>query len=128
MTGDTYNLSGDFRGAVVNIRSTLTHVQQTVGALPHGGASEKEELRALLDRLSQALEQAAPEKGEEAEAVALQAERLVQEAAKVRPNRSFLKITGQGLVDAARAVATTGPQLLDLAERIAATVAHIVGA
>jgi len=60
--------------------------------------------------------------------MALQAERLVDEAGKKRPNRSFLRVTGQGLVDAARAVAVTGPQVLDLAERIAATVARVVGA
>jgi hypothetical protein len=140
VTGDTYHLSGDFRGAVVNVRSTLTQVQQTIGALPRGDDAEKDELRALVDRLGlalegaleqareQGLEPSAAGQGEEAEAVALQAELLVQEAAKERPNRSLLKVTGQGLVEAARAVATTAPQVLDLAERIAATVSRIVAA
>jgi hypothetical protein len=31
---DTFNLSGDFRGAILNINSTLRNVTQTVNTLP----------------------------------------------------------------------------------------------
>ncbi len=69
-SGDTFHMTGDFRGAILNIKSTLTNVTQTIGALPDAEPSLKEELQQLIAQLQEALEGAPPDKAQEAEAVA----------------------------------------------------------
>src|SRR5262249_34534151 len=39
--GDQFNMSGNFQGANVNIKSALTNVAQSIGAMPHGDQAEK---------------------------------------------------------------------------------------
>ena len=48
---DTFNMSGDFRGAIVNIKSTLRNVTQTVNTLPSSDGSAKAELTRLIEQL-----------------------------------------------------------------------------
>jgi hypothetical protein len=50
--GDKISLSGDFRGAVVNIKSTLTNVQQSVGEIRSEDESTRKELEKLIGELS----------------------------------------------------------------------------
>ena len=121
--GDTY--SGDFRGAILNVRSTLTNVTQTVGAIPYASEEEKQTLEVLLQQLSTALEQAAqdhPESAEEVEAVAETTKALVEQANKDKPNRSLLKVTGDGLVKAAENLAKLTPPVLAISQQIVAFV------
>jgi ABC-type transporter Mla subunit MlaD len=126
-TGDTFTMSGDFRGAIVNIKSTLTNVSQTVGALPNADESAKDELKQLIQQLSQALEQAPPDKVEEAEAVAKSAELLVQTATEEKPNQTMVQITGEGLKQAAKNIAEVMPTVLTIATQIVTTVAKLAG-
>ncbi len=126
-TGDTFTMSGDFRGAIVNIKSTLTNVSQTVGALPGADESTKDELKQLIQQLSQALEQAPPDKVEEAEAVAKSAELLVQTANEEKPNKTMVQITGEGLKQAAKNIAEVMPTVLTIATQIVTTVAKLAG-
>ena len=55
-TGDKINMSGDFRGAMVNVKSTLTDVQQSIGRAPHGEDSEKVALTRLITELTNMLD------------------------------------------------------------------------
>jgi hypothetical protein len=125
-TGDTFNMSGDFRGANVNIKSTLTNVTQTIGALPDADPSTKAELEALIQQLNDALQQVPGEKAEEAEAVAQSAELLVKTATEEKPNKTMVQISGEGLKQAAKNIADVMPTVLTIATQIVATIAKFV--
>jgi hypothetical protein len=125
--GDAFNMSGDFRGAILNIKSTLSNVSQTVGALPNADQSAKDELMRLIEQLNQALQQAPADKVEEAEAVAKSAELLVQTATAEKPNKTMVQITGEGLKQAARNIAEVMPTVLTIAAQIVAAVVKLGG-
>jgi hypothetical protein len=125
--GDTYNLSGDFRGAILNIKSTLTGVTQTIGEMTSADEETKAALTALVDRLNEALQQAPPEVEEEAEAVAETAKALVEQAAADKPNKTMIRITGEGLKQAAQQVAAVMPTVVAIAAQIVGKVLAIAG-
>jgi predicted trehalose synthase len=125
--GDTFNMSGDFGGAILNIKSTLTNVRQSVGAIPHGDQDARQELQALIERLNETLQQAPPEKAEQAEAVAQTAQALVEQAQAEQPNRAMLEITGQGLKAAAQNLAAVMPAVLTIATQIVGAVLELAG-
>ena len=62
--GDTVNFSGDFRGGIVNYKSTLTNVRQSIKGIPTTDEAGKEELERLVVDLSQALESLSAKKGD----------------------------------------------------------------
>ena len=80
--GDTVNFSGDFRGGIVNYKSTLTNVRQSIKGIPTTDEAGKQELERLVVDLSQALESLSAKKGEQAEAIAQQTQTLGEEAKK----------------------------------------------
>ena len=125
-SGDTFNMSGDFRGAFVNIKSKLKNVTQTIGTLPQVDASTKAELEGLIKELNDALQQTPEDKAEEAEAVAQVAQDLVEKAAEEQPNKTMVQITGEGLKQAAQNLADVTPSVLSIATRIVATVSQLV--
>lgn len=125
--GDSYNLSGDFRGAILNIKSTLRNVQQSIGEIPTADEAAKQELHRLIEELNQALEQVPPEKEEDAEAVAQTAEALVESAKAEKPNKTMIQITGEGLKQAAKNLAEVTPAVLSIASQIVLTVIKIAG-
>ena len=121
--GDTY--SGDFSGAILNVRSTLKNVSQGIGSLPKASDEEKAELEQLVADLEVALVQAteeAPEKANDAEAVAQMTEQLLNTAAAEKPNQTMLKISGEGLKQAAENIAAVMPTVLQIATQIVAVV------
>jgi hypothetical protein len=127
ISGDTFNMSGDFRGANVNVKSHLENVQQTINALPHGDAESKAELQRLIVELNDALQEAPPEKAEEAEAVAQMAETLVETAAAENPNKTMLQISGEGLKQAAENIKGVLPAVVGIATQIVTAVAKLAG-
>lgn len=123
-SGDTFTMSGDFRGANVNIKSALTNVTQTIGALPDAEPA-KAELEKLIKELNDALQQVPADKAEEAEAVAQSAELLVKTATEEKPNKTMIQISGEGLKQAAKNVAEVMPIVLTIAAQIVAAVAKL---
>jgi hypothetical protein len=123
--GDKFNLSGDFRGAFVNIKSTLTNVQQSVGEIPSEDVSAKLELEGLIEALKQALESAPAESQEEAQAVAESAKMLVETAKADKPNKTMIQITGEGLKRAAQNLADVTPAVVSIATQIVMAVMKI---
>ncbi|MCP4358627.1 MAG: hypothetical protein GY796_11470 [Chloroflexi bacterium] len=119
-TGDTFNMSGDFRGANLNIKSTLTDVTQSIGALPHADDATKAELERLITELNETLQKAPEDRAEEAEAVAEMAKTLVETASAEKPNKTMLQISGEGLKQAAKNIADIMPTVLGIATKIAA--------
>ena len=125
---DRFNMSGDFRGAIVNIKSTLTNVQQSVGDIRTEDENARKELEKLIQQLSKAL-QKVPEKNQEhAQAVAETAKALVDTAKAEKPNKTMVQITGEGLKQAAQNLADVMPVVVTIASQIALTVAKLIGA
>lgn len=124
---DKYNLSGDFRGSIINIESTLENVQQTVGQMSAGDENTRKELQELIGQLSKELKKKVPpEKKEQAEAVAITAKALVDQAKEEKPNKTMVQITGEGLKKAAQNVADVMPTVLTIATQIVMAVGKLV--
>jgi hypothetical protein len=124
---DTFVMSGDFRGAILNIKSTLINVSQTVGALPHADESLKEELQRLIDQLNDQLQQVPPAQVEEAQAVAESAKELVETATQDKPNKVRVQITADGLKKAAQSLASVMPTVLVIADQIVHLIGRLTG-
>ncbi len=119
-SGDTFNMSGDFRGAMVNVKSTLSNVTHSITASSKIEPSLKTELKQLFKKLSQALAQAPPQRAEQVEAVSQAAEMLINTATAENPNKTMLQVSGEGLKQTARDM----PNVLAIATQIVATVAR----
>lgn len=125
---DRINLSGDFRGSIINIKSTLTNVQQNVGGIRTDDQDARKELEKLIGQLSEALQKVPENEQEHAEAVAETAKSLVDTAAAEKPNKTVVKITAEGLKQAAQNLAGVMPSVVTIAGQIALTVVKLVGA
>ena len=124
---DRFNLSGDFRGAIVNIKSTLTNVQQSIGEIHTEDEMARKELEKLIGQLSEALQKVPAEKQEQAQAVAETAKVLVDTAKAEKPNKTMLQISGEGLKQAAQNLADVMPAVAGIAGQIVLTVAKLTG-
>ena len=122
---DRFSMSGDFRGAIINIKSTLTNVQQSVGEIRTDDQNSRQELKKLIGQLSEALEKTPEESQEHAQAVAETAKALVDTAKAEKPNKTMLQITGEGLKQAAQNLAEVMPVVVTIASQIVMTVAKL---
>ncbi len=125
---DKFTLSGDFRGSIVNIKSQLQNVQQTVGQIETHDADAKKELQNLIQQLSDELSKTPPEKKEAAEAVSETAKALVEQAKAEKPNQTMLQITGEGLKQAAKNLADVAPAVINIATQIVLAIGRIASA
>lgn len=123
---DRFSMSGDFRGAFVNIKSTLTNVQQSIGDIQTDDLDTRKELEKLIEQLHEALEKTPAEKQEDAQAVAETAKALIDVAKSEKPNQTMLQITGDGLKKAAQNLAESMPLVLTLAGQIVMTVTKLI--
>ena len=110
----------------VNIKSRLNAVQQTVNNAPSLPDAQKAEFRNLLDELKTALQSVAERRPEDGERVVQAAEMVATEMAKSKPNTGFLKITAEGLKEAAKAVGDIAPTVLSAATKIATFVSALL--
>ena len=125
--GDQFNLSGDFRGAILNIKSRLTNVQQSVSKIETDNVDARQELAQLIAQLSDLLQKAPEARQEEAEAVAEIAETLVEAAASDKPKKKSIQITGEGLKQAAKNLADVLPGIIVIATQIVAAATKLGG-
>jgi hypothetical protein len=123
--GDQFNLSGDFRGAVINIQSRLENVQQAVGEIRGADETARKELYDLIGKLSHELEALPAARKEEGEAVAETAKSLVDQAKAEKPNQTLLHINGEALKEAARNLGEILPGVIAIAAQIVSTVARL---
>jgi hypothetical protein len=124
--GDQFEMSGDFRGAIVNIESRLENVTQTVNNAAAVDDASKVELKRLLAELKETLGQVSHERREEAEAVAMAAEDLVEKGTVEEPIRTMIQISGEGLKQAARNLADVMPTVLTIATQIVTVIQRMV--
>ena len=124
---DRFNMSGDFRGAIINIKSTLTNVQQSVGEIRTADEAARKELETLIGQLNEALQKVPAEDVEQAQAVAETAKMLVDTAKAEKPNKTMLQISGEGLKQAAQNLAGVMPIVASIAGQIVMTVTKLTG-
>jgi hypothetical protein len=127
VSGDQFTMSGNFSGAILNIKSTLTNVSQSIGAAPHGDAATKAQLQALVEQLSAELQKVPAEQASDAEVVAETAKAAVEQATKAQPNKTLVKISAEGLKQAAQNLAAVLPTVLPIATQIADTLRKMIG-
>jgi len=125
--GDTFKISGNFQGAILNINSTLENVVQTVGAMPGADDSARAQLQKLVAELSEALKRLPPDKAEEGEAIASMTRSLVEAASSEKPNKTMIQITGEGLKKAAENISAVMPAVVGIATQIVVAVTRIAG-
>jgi chromosome segregation ATPase len=119
-------MSGDFRGAIVNVRSRLEGISQTIEALPHADDSQKQELIRLIEDLKRQLEQVPEDRAKDAEKVSRRVEALAREVDSEKPDREMVEITGESLKRAAQNLADVLPTVLTIATQIVSHVMHFV--
>jgi hypothetical protein len=125
--GDKITISGNIQNSNINVKSTLTNVQHSVGSMPTSDEAARQELQGLIDQLSQALENIPQSLKDEAEAVAAAAQMLVENAKAEKPNKPFLQISGEGLKKAAENLSQVAPTLVSIAGQVVATVMRMKG-
>lgn len=122
---DVFNMSGDFRGAIINIKSILKETTQIVNSLPKADQASKDELKQLIAQLNDELQKVPPDKAEEAEAVADSAKALIEATNKNRPNKVTVQVTAEGLKKAAENIAKVTPTVLAIATQIAVIASRL---
>jgi Caspase domain len=127
VSGDQFNMSGNFSGAILNIKSTLTNVLQSIGAAPIGDAATKAQLQALIEQLSAELQRVPAEKARDAEAVAETAKAAVEQVTKAQPNKTLVQISAGGLKQEAQNLAAVLPTVLPIATQIVDTLRKMIG-
>jgi phage-related protein len=125
--GDKITISGNIQNSILNIKSTLTNVQQSIGSISTGDEATRQELQGLIDQLGQALENIPPNLKEEAEAVAAATQMLVESAKAEKPNKPLLQISGEGLKKAAENLSQVAPTLVSIASQVVAVVMRMKG-
>ena len=125
--GDTFNMSGDFRGAILNLNATLDNVSQTIAGMSTDDQATRDELSLLVANLREELNKLPAEHVEKAEAVVQTTEAVVQQTAAAKPNRTMLNITAEGLKQAAANIAGVMPKVVEIAAGIVAAAWKIVG-
>jgi hypothetical protein len=125
--GDKITIDGNIQNSILNIKSTLTNVQQSVGSIPTGDEAARKELQALIEQLGQALEKVPETQKEQAEAVAVSAQTLVETAKAEKPNKTLLQISSEGLKKAAETLADVAPAVVGIAGQVAALVMRMKG-
>jgi leucyl-tRNA synthetase len=125
--GDKFNLTGDFRGAIVNLKSTLSNVHQTAGEIPNASEDDRKQLQDLIARLTAELEKVPPAQKDEVEAVAITATALIEQVKDGKKNKTLLRITAEGLKAAASNLAPILPAILPIVSQMIITVGKMSG-
>ncbi len=120
---NTWNITG----SNVNINSILKDVVQSIGAANNLDDTVKEQLKKLIEELETELQKAAPERKEEAEAVADAAKAFVEAGTKPQPNKITVNDRAESLKKAAENIAGVMPTVLSIASSIVKTVLPFLG-
>lgn len=122
--GNTYNVSG-ITGSNVNIGSTLTNVNQTIGGMPIDQAA-KDELTRLFEQLQAELARAPAENKADAEEAAKRANAAAEAAAKPQPDKGDVEYNLGRFQKAAENIGALATTVLPIANAIAKQIMSIV--
>ncbi len=118
VAGDKLDVSGDFRGANVNINSHLDTAVQTIETMPHGDDTQRQDLVKLIEELKGQLAQISKDRVEDAEKLSRRLESLAREANEDEPDREMLEIIGDGLKQVARYLEDILPAVVTITAQI----------
>jgi len=121
--GSKYVMSGDFRGAALNIESQLSNVTQTILAAPAGDAAGRAELTSLIAGLQAEINQLPGERLAEAGRLAAQLEKVSQ--ALSEGDEEMAVVRGAALERDAAALSDARPGIPAAAQRIAAALRRL---
>ena len=127
MSGNTFQNTGDFRGAAVFQGSTIHSAGQIARTLKHADDQSRQELQALLQQLADALKTVPPDRVEDAEAVGASAEDILKESAKDQPNKSRLRSLATAFTATAKTIGAAAPAVLSIADKIVDIISKIHG-
>jgi hypothetical protein len=105
--------------SIVNIQSTMSNVTQMINAAPAIEQSTKDQLLQLVQELTTELEKAPADAADDVEVLANEAQMVITDATKDKPNRKIIQIRLEGLRTAATDLATVVPSVLPIAIKIA---------
>jgi hypothetical protein len=125
--GDEIHISGNYQNVNLSVKSTLTNVQFTAGAMPTIDEAARQDLQQSLEQLSKALEQIPASLKEQGEAVASATQLLVDTANADKPNKTMIEITGDGLKKAAMNLAGVAPTIVAIAGQVLSAVLRMRG-
>ena len=127
--GDRITISGNINNSIVNIKSTLKNVKQSIGAIPTDDEDTRKQLQGLIDELGQMLAgpQVQESKKDEADTVAASTQLLVETAKAEKPNKALLQNSGELLKKAAEALVDVAPGVVGIAGQIVTAVLHLHG-
>ncbi len=125
--GSKYVMSGDFRGAILNIESRLDHVTQTLGAASHAAADQRSNLVGLVEELKRTLAAVGPEQMPDAETLARRVGALVDEATAPHPDHETVSELGEIVRRAANKLSAAAPRVMALVTAIIEQVAGLAG-
>lgn len=118
-------MTGDFRGAILNIDSTLKNSIQNIGNNSVNDEGVKIELAQLIEELKKELSRIPENKTNDAEAAVWAAETLIKESTTGNANPTKIEITKNGLKKAAGNIASVMPTVLLIAEKIITVIDRI---
>jgi len=123
--GHEINVGGS---AIINIDAVLTNVSQTIGGSTGLDASQKSQLDALVESIKADLARLKESHADEAKAIAESLERAVASAAKPPQERKegILRLSANGLKEAAALVAGVAPNIVKTAGLIAKFIMDLV--
>lgn len=116
--GDRISISGN-QGIIVNLKSTLEKVEQSVNSSLNHDISDKIELKALIEELFRLINGLPPDYADKAEILVKRIETATEEASKPKPDKEVVLFSLDSLKKAAANLATVIPDILPLATRIA---------
>lgn len=112
------NITISNNSGIINLNSVLTDVTQSISNAESMDAAAKEKLTALFSALLSQIQTAQPEHPEAAEVAAEQAKDLATELKRLNPRAVVLRIKGNGLIEAAKTLATVVPMAINTAKEI----------
>jgi hypothetical protein len=124
VTGSKYILSGDFRGAIVNIESQMARVTQTITAAPLADGRDQVLLLQLVADLRAELEQVPSAHAPAVQNVAARLQGLVTELD--RGDREMIGLMGDSLGRAAAELETVRPAVPTAAAQLAETLRRFI--
>jgi len=124
-TGDAIAISAS--NANVGIKSSLDRALKTVSSWSAADDASRRRLQELLGELSDALACVPPEKHEDAQRVAKQAEALLEVAKGRKPDKTVYQLAVQGLKQAAKSVGSVAPTVLGIIEGVIGIVQALSG-
>jgi ElaB/YqjD/DUF883 family membrane-anchored ribosome-binding protein len=113
-------------GSYIEHQHGLSHIRQSIGALPGADDIVKTELQRLIGELEQLLQYVPPEQAKEAETLAKRLETLVEESNQPDPDREIVALRAQRLQQAASDLAAVLPAVPPVAERIAEHIIRLI--